>query len=604
MTAALASLLQASRFLPGFPGNGLAFLLAVTLKGTSVLVLAVILTVALRRASAAARHLVWTLALGAILALPVFSLTVPAWNLPLLSPWSARAGMQRGWRGRLARCMEGILATLLGRDRAARATATRAPAALLSTEYVAPLLRNRHEPAPQQPYSTAAEAARFPARAGLILPLWAMAALFLTARIVVGEVRVRRAVRRSSLFETIQSKSILKSVRSRLRISRAVALRTSAEIAIPFTQGAFRPTVLLPEEAQRWPGKQLEWVLAHELAHVRRCDYLTQIPAQLACTLFWFNPLVWLAALAMREERERACDDMVLGLGHRATDYAEFLLELSRGLRRLNGAWLTSVAMAQSSQLEVRMKALLDPKLNHRPLAASRVVLAATLAAVLILPVAAIRAGANNASGNISGTVRDPSGAVIPRAYITLINTTLNFRVAGDSGEDGAFEFPAMPAGRYRLEVTSPGFAYTKTAELELKPSADLHENITMDVGELLQEVVVHGHKSAENPPTSPPAPRRIRVGGMVQAAKLTSQVKPQYPAIAQKKGIQGTVILRAVIGTSGQILSLKPDNDPDPELTSSAMSAVGHWRYQPTLLNGEPVEVVTTITVAFRLDE
>jgi len=63
-------------------------------------------------------------------------------------------------------------------------------------------------------------------------------------------------------------------------------------------------------------------------------------------------------------------------------------------------------------------------------------------------------------------------------------------------------------------------------------------------------------------------------------------------------------VILRAVIGTRGQVLSLSPDNDADAELANAAMNAVREWQYQPTLLDGEPVEVVTTITVVFRLDQ
>ena len=125
-----------------------------------------------------------------------------------------------------------------------------------------------------------------------------------------------------------------------------------------------------------------------------------------------------------------------------------------------------------------------------------------------------------------------------------------------------------------------------------------------MDIGEVIQEVVVHGHKSAENPPTPPPAPRRIRMGGNVERAKLIYQPKPDYPASAEKQGIEGTVILQAVIGTSGQILSLTPYNDADPVLIKAAMDAVRQWQYQPTLLNGVPVEVVTTITVGFRLDE
>jgi TonB family protein len=306
----------------------------------------------------------------------------------------------------------------------------------------------------------------------------------------------------------------------------------------------------------------------------------------------------------MRKERERACDDMVLNLGHSAADYAEFLLTLSTSLRGTNGAWLTSVAMAQSSQLEVRMKALLDPKLNHRPLAPSRTVLTAALAALLLLPVAALRVAAKNASGNISGTIHDPSGAVIPDASVTLISRDQKIKIVGNSGADGAFKFAAIPPGGYRLEIASPGFAITKSADLDLAPSGNVHQDFTMDLGEVLQEVVVHGHKPAENPATPRPTPRRIRVGGNVQAAKLISQAKPEYPEALQKRGIEGSVILRAVIGTSGQILSLSPFSDPDPALTKAAMDAVRQWRYTPTLLNGEPVEVVTTITVGFRLDQ
>jgi TonB family protein len=249
------------------------------------------------------------------------------------------------------------------------------------------------------------------------------------------------------------------------------------------------------------------------------------------------------------------------------------------------------------------MKALLDPKLNHQPLAASRAMLITILAASLLLPVAALRVAAESASGSISGTVRDPSGAVIPDASITLVSRDQKFKIEGHSGADGIFKFAAIPPGGYRLEIASPGFALTKSAELDLAPSGDLHQDMTMDLGEVLQEVVVHGHKPPENPSTTRPAPRRIRVGGNVQAAKLISQAKPVYPEALQKQGIEGTVILRAVIGTSGQILSLSPFSDPDPALTKAAMDAVRQWKYTPTLLNGEPVEVVTTITVAFRLD-
>jgi TonB family protein len=217
--------------------------------------------------------------------------------------------------------------------------------------------------------------------------------------------------------------------------------------------------------------------------------------------------------------------------------------------------------------------------------------------------VAAVRVAAKSASGNISGTIHDPSGAVIPDASVTLISRDQKARIESRSSADGTFKFVAIPPGGYRLEITRPGFAITKSADLDLEPSGDLHQDITMELGEVLEEFVVHGQKPPESPSTTRPAPQRIRVGGNVQAAHLITQVKPDYPEALQKQGIEGTVILRAVIGISGQVLSLSPFSDPVPALTKAAMDAVRQWKYTPTLLNGEPVEVVTTITVAFRLD-
>jgi TonB family protein len=572
MTGAPPSFLQVLQSLHGFSGQSLTLLLEAAFKGTFFLLFAVAWTLAVRRASAATRHLVWTFALSAMLALPIVRVTVPAWNVPMMtSSPDDTAGTQ----------------TFVSKDFAG----------------VPP----NHQACPVHagwPASAAFETAAHRAWLGWMLSLWAIGSMLLAARIAVGEVRAYGLARRSQLLETNQAKSILENLRRRLRISRTVKLRISSEIATPFTWGAFHPNVLLPVEAHQWSRKQLEFVLAHELAHVNRYDCLTQTPAQVACALFWFHPLVWLAAFEMRKEREGACDDMVLSLGHRSTDYAEFLVVLCRGLRRPHGAWLTSIAMAQSSQLEVRMKALLDPELNHRPLAASRVLLAATLAVVLLLPMAAIRATAKNGLGKISGTVQDPSGAVIPDAKVALINMESRGRIVAQTGEDGAFEFPENPAGRYRLEITKPGFANAKSADLELKPSSDLHQDITMDVGEVVQMVMVLGHKSAENPPTPPPAPKRIRVGGLVEAPKLIFQPKPEYPESAKSQGIEGTVILRAVIGTNGQILSLAPKSGPDPVLIKAAIDSVRQWRYQPTLLNGSPVEVVTTIMIDYQFDE
>jgi protein TonB len=105
-------------------------------------------------------------------------------------------------------------------------------------------------------------------------------------------------------------------------------------------------------------------------------------------------------------------------------------------------------------------------------------------------------------------------------------------------------------------------------------------------------------------PPPPPPPPvdaKPTRIGGEVQAAKLLYQVKPVYPALAKVTRTQGIVVLDALISKEGSIESLRVISG-HPLLTSAALDAVKQWRYQPTMLDREPVEVVTTITVTFTL--
>jgi protein TonB len=104
-------------------------------------------------------------------------------------------------------------------------------------------------------------------------------------------------------------------------------------------------------------------------------------------------------------------------------------------------------------------------------------------------------------------------------------------------------------------------------------------------------------------PPPPKPVQNRIRQGGSVQAALLVNKVQPVYPPLARQTRISGTVRLHAIISKSGSIQSLEVISG-HPLLVRAAMDAVQQWRYKPTLLNGEPVEVDTTIDVIFSLNQ
>lgn len=101
--------------------------------------------------------------------------------------------------------------------------------------------------------------------------------------------------------------------------------------------------------------------------------------------------------------------------------------------------------------------------------------------------------------------------------------------------------------------------------------------------------------------PAPPPAPAIVRVGGNVKAPQLIKQVQPQYPAVARVAHVQGTVVIDAVIDKTGNVVSEHAVSGPGI-LVPAALNAVHDWKYQPTYLNGQPVDLAMQVTVDFKL--
>jgi hypothetical protein len=176
-----------------------------------------------------------------------------------------------------------------------------------------------------------------------------------------------------------------------LGLRRPVLLLRAGGAVMPATGGLLWPSVVLPSSADGWPDDRRRAVLAHELAHVKRFDCLTQALAQVACALFWWHPAVWYAARRLRVERERACDDLVLGTGTRASDYAAHLLEIARAHRGSRLAAPALVSMARPSHLESRLLWVLDAARSRGAPSTGATLLTVVLALGLIAPLAAMR---------------------------------------------------------------------------------------------------------------------------------------------------------------------------------------------------------------------
>jgi len=139
--------------------------------------------------------------------------------------------------------------------------------------------------------------------------------------------------------------------------------------------------------------------------------------------------------------------------------------------------------------------------------------------------------------------------------------------------------------------------------EAELPPEAPVAGGVLGGLDNGLLGGLGAGPAVAAPPPPPPAAPKqtRIKLGGQVVAAKLVAQPQPVYPPLARQARIQGNVVLHAIIDKDGRVGELQVISG-HPLLVQSALEAVKNWRYQPTQLNGDPVEVDTTITVSFVL--
>ncbi len=222
----------------------------------------------------------------------------------------------------------------------------------------------------------------------MLIP-WA-AGVFLTGvPILLGLLSLRRLSRGATPVKDPAMLELMRRLAARVGTRRPVRLVLSASREIPMTWGIFRPVILLPADAGEWPEERLTTALLHELAHVRRRDFSTQLAARLACAIHWFNPLAWLALARVRREQEQAADDAALACGLDRYAYAGHLLAIVTG--RVPGGPRTTMAtaMASSAKLERRLVAILDAGRSRREPGRRAVGLVAAVAAGLLLPLAA-----------------------------------------------------------------------------------------------------------------------------------------------------------------------------------------------------------------------
>ena len=329
----------------------LASLLLLLAKVTVVLALGLLLASAMRRASASARHLVWLTALTGALSIPLVESITPL-RLALLPASFPATVFQRTNEPPAVEAANGdqprVFAGLPER--------TGAPDELAGELTTSPSLVSPDVVVRSHLWSSTA---------GALLVLWLGAALVIVAWLVRGWVAANGIVRRARVVTDARWLAPMYEVADRIGLDESPRLVQSHEVRMPFACGLITPTIVLPGDCDAWSSDRRRAVLLHELAHVRRRDLIGHVVSRLVCAVYWFHPMVWMAARRLRLESEQACDDLAVHAGARASDYAEHLLDIVTSVRSDSTPAL-AMAMARRGEFEGRMLAILDPDRPRR----------------------------------------------------------------------------------------------------------------------------------------------------------------------------------------------------------------------------------------------
>ena len=420
-------------------------------KATLVLGLGFLVAWLVRRGSARTLHLVWTTAFVLLLALPVLILLGPSWSVPILpaqgietedrSPeTTAESPVTAG----LPRAMSGPLSP----SEAPRHTGDRPPPPPSGSEAAAGSLTI--ESSLPQPGTGEVPAPLTPSAIALLI--WALGCVAALASLVVGGLRFRKLVREATPTRDPAWLRQADAIRRRLQVRSRVRILLSERAATPMAGGALRPVILLPASAEAWSPERRAVVLAHELVHVRRRDALRQVAGRAVVALYWFHPLSWLAWRAASIAGERSCDEEVLALGTRPSEYARHLFSLAS--ETAGGPTALALPMVQRAQLEHRIMSILK---QHRP----RFSLVRTIAALAAIGVA----GALIACAN--PVPRDPDAQ--PAAGVEM--TVSSGAQAQDHAIPAPSSQPLIPANPVP-EPASPGNEPTEPGDKPAEPTA------------------------------------------------------------------------------------------------------------------------------------
>lgn len=480
----------------------------------------------------------------------------------------------------------------------------------------------------------------------------------------------------------------------------------------PVAFGAIRPAVLVPESLLSGGPETLRAVLAHELIHLRRRDWLFVLSEELICALLWFHPLAWLLIREIRLTREEVVDAQAATAVSGAQPYLDALLAVARA--RLEPAYSLGAEFLRERQIARRIATLIrqenpmSRRLQYLLTSAGALVLAgvawwsASFSPLIGAPQAAAPLGVSGKSVSVS---QGADGLILPQRHGIYPTYSMGALISGIDGQvtmeltlddagnvvdaravsgplelrQGAvrwaldwrydtsvqsartvvatvtFQMPErgaelsipllglpmlmeqadLPASSLVLRAVQTADLDPPNPALQAKLESYIGQNFGIDgaLADAIQQEIAGATEATDSyqaptayvaprvdgavllvrrpaprdpkpaPRVNPGVPKRISVGGATQKKRVIRNVLPVYPALAKQAKVQGTVNLNVILSEGGSVRTVEVLSG-HPLLIPAAIDAVKQWRYKPTLLNGQPVAVETTVDIHFTLSE
>lgn len=416
----------------------MAVVVDVTCKATCVLLLACVTNWFLRRRSAAARHLVWCLALLSLPLIPALACTLPSWKISVYESSVAPDGrralivMPPSWaetlanihhvsriedvkvepeamtvasgdiiRQRFAKQREkSMISPLRKKDRVKSSAPTvntkTSAQSFVVVERTSQLPSALHHPRSAFGFQSFYSFLHWVSRltiGQLFILVWAVGSVCVLMPTLTSILRLRWLYWGARVVTDPEWAEVVLRANKQLNIHQSVGLREHSDIKSPITWGVFRPVILLPINTDGWSQERRYAVVLHELAHIQRGDVLTQLIARFIGAIFWLHPLAWWAIGQLRNEQEMACDDRVLTHDVSSTSYAQHLLDIARCSSQVShrlepaiSSTIVAAGILSHSRLEDRMRAILDVRRSRRSLSLGTVLVASSVVFACLLP--------------------------------------------------------------------------------------------------------------------------------------------------------------------------------------------------------------------------